>query len=102
MCNLNDEQRNAVKGVIETLLASRIPFTGLAVTNALVTAGHRMPHREVSAFARETFNSGGMPGWASTQVEPGTGPVLYFPVPPRSEAGLAAARIRRSLRSDWR
>ena len=97
MCCLTEPEKGMVAAKVTFLLTTGVPFTGLAVTHALRTEGVELPHGEVSAYAREIFNKGGMPGWASTQVVPGLGPVMYFPVPPRSEAGLAAARIRKGM-----
>jgi len=93
MCSLFLCEREAVEKTVEDLMKAGKPFTGRDAAE---------PHPEasgieVSRYVRKMFNDGRMPGWASTQVTPGAGPVLYFKVPPRSMAGTAAAKIRRKL-----
>jgi hypothetical protein len=94
MCLLDSAEKAKVESVLrEEVLVKGAPFTGRDVAACLLEANGA----EVSRYVREIFNNGGMPGWASTQVVPGAGPVLYFPVPPRSVAGIAAEKIRRKL-----
>jgi hypothetical protein len=97
MCILNDSEKAAVSAAVTTILEKGLPFTGQSVTHELRDRGVNLPHREISSYTREIFNGGKMPGWASTQVVPGLGPVMYFPVPPRSAAGMAAAKLRKKL-----
>ena len=94
MCNLVPNEKTAVETAVERALVKGTPFTGRDIAPCLP----EQSGAEVSSYVREIFNRGGMPGWASHQVVPGTGPVLYFKVPPRSVAGRAAERIRRKLR----
>lgn len=93
MCNLFPSEKTAVEAAVEVTLAKGVPFTGRDIAPCLPEANGA----EISRYVREIFNRGGMPGWASTQVVPGAGPVLYFKVPPRSAAGIAAEKIRRKL-----
>lgn len=93
MCNLSPSEKAVVETAVGVAMAKGVPFTGRDVAPCLPEANGA----EVSRYVREVFNRGGMPGWASTQVVPGAGPVLYFRVPPRSAAGIAAEKIRRKL-----
>jgi len=94
MCMLNDTQCGAVAGVVAEFLKKGKPFTGQEVHRACNTA---MPGREVSSYVRELFNSGDMPGWASIQVVPKVGPVLYFKPSRTSAAAKAVTRIKEAM-----
>ena len=93
MCNLSASEKAVVETAVGVAMVKGVPFTGRDLGPWLPEANGA----EVSRYVREIFNRGGMPGWASTQVVPGAGPVLYFKVPPRSAAGIAAEKIRRKL-----
>lgn len=93
MCNLFPVEKTTVETAVEIALAKGVPFTGRDIAPWLPEANGA----EISRYVREIFNRGGMPGWASTQIVPGAGPVLYFKIPPRSAAGIAAEKIRRKL-----
>lgn len=92
---LQEETEVAVKSILATMLEGGKPFTGLDIYQQLGTTPEDA--RAVSGFVREQFNLGEMPGWASTQVVPGTGPVLYFKVLPTSTAGKKVKEIKLAL-----
>ena len=93
MCSLFPIEKKTVEEAVELALVKGVPFTGRDIAPCLPEANGA----EISRYVREIFNNGRMPGWASTQAVPGAGPVLYFKVPPRSAAGIAAEKIRRKL-----
>jgi hypothetical protein len=95
MCWLSNTHKELVEREIGNRLAIGEPFTGYEVQQVLREQGHDVP--EVSAYVRECFNAGRMEGWASTQVVPRQGPVLYFKVTPSMKAAKVAATIRSKL-----
>lgn len=98
MCYLNNDEKHKVREVVADLMKVGLPFTGWEAAKLCVAEPPAGWAREVSAYVREMFNAGKMPGWASHQVVPEEGPLLFFPVPPFSVAGIYARRIRRKLR----
>ena len=100
MCNLSEAAKETVSEAIIAHLQRKAPFTGYEVAAALNESGAILDNKEVSAYVRELFNKGKFSAkvqWASTQVTPGTGPVLYFVVAPASTAGKASKAIRVKL-----
>jgi hypothetical protein len=88
----------SVRAAIETLVSSFLkqgqPFTGYDVVQKGRQERTYVPHQDTSAYVRELFNKGLMPGWASTQVIPKEGPVLYFKLTSSMTATKEARRIR--------
>lgn len=78
MCTLNLEEKVLVERAVKLFVENGEPFTGRNIAVSLPYVP-----QEVSSYVREIFNRGDMPGWASTQVVPKIGPVLYFKVNPR-------------------
>lgn len=109
MCNLTETARNLVKKTVEeAFLPDKRPFTGYEVYRYIkddqgtafssFSLAHNFSATDVSAYVRELFNSGEMPGWASTQVIPKEGPVLYFWVSDWSLAGKAKKEILQAMK----
>jgi hypothetical protein len=57
-----------------------ISFTGYDVFKSITNLVDKLSAREVSSYVRELFNAGEMEGYASYQILPKQGPVLYFKV----------------------
>lgn len=93
VCNLNATEKENVATAMRMLLGDGKPFTGRDVAQIAEVKAEI----EASAYVRELFNKGEMPGWASTQAIPKKGPVVYFSVPERSLAGQKVKRIRKEL-----
>jgi len=96
MCSIPMMMQEIVKSKLNEVLQKGLPFTGQDIFELMKTQGD-VYRSQISSYVRELFNRGKMPGWASTQVIPEKGPVLYFKVPDRSLAGLAAKKIRKIL-----
>jgi hypothetical protein len=102
MCYLKTETDKAyVKLAVIALIDEGRPFTGHDVYCAMRTAGvfvefNTMPtaSKAISSYVRELFNTGEMPGWASTQVIPKQGPLLFFKVTSSMTAGKVVKQIR--------
>ena len=95
MCNLNSQARVVVKSAVDERLSFRQPFTGYNVYQDLPEP--RENSTEVSAYVRELFNQGDMPGWGSMQVVPKKGPVAYFKISPSMSVAKFAKKIRDNL-----
>jgi len=83
-----------VELAVARFLAAEKPFTGWNVTQDLRKGSGKFAHQEVTRFVRTLFNTGRMPGWASTLVN-GDGPVLYFKIP--RAVSRTAAKIRKAM-----
>lgn len=98
MCMIDVETKSLVEKVTKSLVRDGKPFTGYEVALKMAeTPDEIWNKRYVSAYVREMFNAGKLPGWASTQVVAGTGPVLYFRVTKKMIAGRRADEIRATL-----
>ena len=112
MCYVTQGQRNVVERALKKLMKDGYPFTGMDVWNVIPAdqqahSSTVMPSQaaysdnvciinahQTSTYVRELFNRGEMPGWASTQVIPKKGPVLYFKIHHSSIAAREIKRIR--------
>ena len=102
MCLIHaSAHRRMIRDTVQAFCDAQEPFTGLSISQHIreTMADDTFPYRHsaVSSFVRELFNTGEMPGWASTQVVPGKGPVLYFKVTEDMRAAEVADKIRASL-----
>lgn len=107
MCLLSVVQKAEVERTLREFLVKGAPFTGWDIVVALrdeqadpaYAQAAAPPPREVSPYVRQLYNSGWFPeGWGSQKVRAGGKDALqYFPVPPRSVAGIAAAKLRRAM-----
>jgi len=108
MCFLPNDIEGSVLGILGEVLKEGQPFTGHdiwkrcnavdKVPAATDIRGVKRGMSDISAFVREQFNQGNMPGWASTQVTPVIGPVLYFKMAPSMKASRIAEQIRTAMR----
>lgn len=99
MCMVSEYKKERVVAVARSLMKRGESFTGYDV-HKLVSRDS--PHiifdsKDVSAYVRQMFNRGDMAGYASTQVVPGSGPVLYFRIHPRQLVSKKIKEIRQSL-----
>lgn len=100
MCFYSDNQKQRVTEALDQFLQKGDPFTGWEVHKSLKNLPEGPPvwsARETSTYVRERFNQGGLPGWASTQVVPSSGPVLYFKLTTSMKASKVAAEIRSKM-----
>lgn len=106
MCFIQPDLQLHVTEEVTNFLNKEEPFTGhdvfFALRNRLEASTLAQVQiygaaTVVSAAVRELFNRGSMPGWASTQVVPEKGPVLYFKVTPAMKAAKVAKSIRHEL-----
>lgn len=99
MCNLNDNDKSLVVQSVQALVKKGQPFTGRDVAEHVHVNWHRIEPREVSSYVRELFNGGEdfFNGWASTQVIPRKGPLLFFKVTRNTSAAKKARKIRDSI-----
>jgi len=105
MCFLPTSTQVYVLEVLQNFLQEGQPFTGYDIWKGCSDCdelkGTSVPGAgsgEVSAFVREQFNTGNMPGWASTQVTPRLGPVLYFKLSKNMLVSRIAEQIRVAMR----
>lgn len=97
MCHLDGTQQVDVERVLGDFIKDGASFTGREI--AKVVSGRRFPERaiDISSYVREIFNRGDMPGWASTQVIPGSGPVVYFKISKYMKVSKKIAQIKQEL-----
>ena len=110
MCLLTSLEKEAVQNILqEQFIKPEEPFTGWDVTKIfrLEYPDHQIQHREISAYIRELFNAGKIPGWGVTNVrpEPGEdgrpkGPLLYLPVEAFFELARWVEQTRKAIEND--
>ncbi len=88
--------------MVTGFLEGGAPFTGYEVAKLTRSMDPLLANgdpRHISSYVRELFNEGSMPGWASTQIIPKSGPVMYFKINRGSQAWKRAAEIREAMQT---
>lgn len=101
MCYLSLEVQQITQAVVTGFLEGGAPFTGHDVAKLVRSMDQVLVNedpRHISSYVRELFNDGQMPGWASTQVIPKSGPVMYFKISRGSKAWKKASEIREAMK----
>ena len=95
---LTDSQKSLIQEELQTFLERELPFVAhemyLAV-KATCSGLEAKNIESISMFLRKLFDQGAMPSWACTYITPNEGPIMYFKVFPRSDAGRYGEMLKK-------